>query len=298
MLASPVSDVDRGCKRKKEGARMSPPWPIPSDAISLEINGYPLTYQDVGNGPPIVLVHGSIVDYRIWKPTVAGLSSHFRIIAPSLRHYYPEPWDGIGADFTVEQHAADVVTLIRSLNLGAVHLLGWSRGGAVAVEAARQAPELIKTLILEDGTISLAGEETETMRQARAAAQERVTALRSSVQRGEFEQGARQLVDALNGAGAWSRLPDERRRIMLDNIRTALAAMIVPVPKEDLAALGMPMLLLTGENSPKSYAEFYDMLRNLRECGPTVCIPGAAHMMHLDNPTAFNVAVAKFVSAH
>ena len=163
---------------------------------------------------------------------------------------------------------------------------------------ARQAPELVKTLILEDGTVSLAGEETETMRRARTASQERLSALRSAVQKGEFERGARQLVDALNGPGAWSRLPADRRQIMLDNIRTALGAVNVPVRSEVLAALRMPMLLLTGENSPKSYAEFYDTLRKLRECGPTGVIPNAAHMMHLDNPIAFNEAVAAFVSSH
>lgn len=257
-----------------------------------------MTYQDVGSGPTIFLIHGSIVDYRIWAPTVSGLSCRFRIVAPSLRHYHPEPWDGIGADFTVEQQAADTAALVRSLKLGQVHLLGWSRGGAVALEMARQAPELIKTLILEDGSVSLAGEETETMRRARTASQERLGALRSAVQSGEFERGARQLVDTLNGPGAWSRLPADLRQMMLDNIRTALGAVNVPVRSEVLAALRMPMLLLTGENSPKSYAEFYDTLRKLRECGPTTVIPNAAHMMHLDNPIAFNEAVAAFVSSH
>ena len=112
---------------------MAPHWPIPNDAKWFEVNGYPMTYQDVGSGPTIFLIHGSIVDYRIWAPTVSGLSPRFRIVAPSLRHYYPEPWDGVGADFTVEQQAADTAALVRSLKLGQVHLLGWSRGGAVAV---------------------------------------------------------------------------------------------------------------------------------------------------------------------
>ena len=275
---------------------MSPRWPIPRDAKWLEVNGYPLTYQDAGSGPTIVLIHGSIVDYRTWEPTVAGLSSRFRVVAPSLRHHFPESWDGVGADFTIEQHAADVAALVRSLAVGQVHLLGWSRGGLVAVEMARQVPELIKTLILEDASIIVAGDETDAMRQAKAAAENRMNALKSDIQRGEFEVGAQQLVDALNGIGAWSRMLPERRQIMLDNIRTALADTRNPIPKEALAALRMPMLLLTGENSPKSYAEFYDTLRKIRECGPTVVIPKAAHLMHLDNPVAFNAAITKFVS--
>lgn len=277
---------------------MSPPWSIPNDAEWLEVNGYPMTYRDLGNGPTVVLVHGSIVDYRIWEPTVAGLSSRFRVIAPSLRHYFPEPWNGVGTDFTIEQHAADVTALVRTLAVAPIHLLGWSRGGLVAVEMARQAPELIKTLILEDGTLSLAGEETGTMRLAKAAADNRRRTLKLAIQSGEYEQGAQQLIDALNGAGAWSRMPPDRRQMMLDNVHTALADLRMPIPSEALAALGMPMLFLTGENSPSSYAEFYETLRQIRECGPTVVIPNAAHMMHIDNPVAFNAAITRFVAEH
>jgi pimeloyl-ACP methyl ester carboxylesterase len=86
--------------------------------------------------------------------------------------------------------------------------------------------------------------------------------------------------------------------MMLDNIRTALADVRNPVPRDALAALKMPMLLLTGENSPRSYSEFYEVLRNICRCGPTVVIPRAAHLMHLDNPSAFNEAVMQFVSKY
>lgn len=277
---------------------MLPPWPIPSDANWVEVNGYPMTYQDAGQGAPIVLLHGSIMDYRTWRPSVTGLAPRFRVIAPSLRHYFPEPWAGVGSDFTIEQQAADVAALITVLNLGQVHLLGWSRGGLVAVELARQSPELVNTLILEDGTMSLAGPETEVMRQAKTAAENRLAALKSAIQRGESVQGTQQLVDALNGTGAWARMPAERRQMMLDNVRTALADVRNPIPPETFAALNIPILLLTGENSPKSYAEFYESLRKIRTCGPTIVIPNAAHLMHLDNPAAFNAAVTAFVSAH
>jgi esterase len=274
---------------------MSIRWPIPSDAKCLEVNGYPITYQDAGSGPTVVLVHGSITDYRTWEPTVEGLSSRFRVIAPSLRHYFPEPWDGVGSDFTIEQHAADIATLVRSLAVGQVHLLGWSRGALVAVETARQAPELIKTLILEDGMVSLAGEETESMRLANASTDQRLNNLKSNIQRSEFERGAQELVDALNGSGAWLRMPPDRRQMMLDNIHTGVAGARKPIPREVLSALKMPMLLLTGENSPKAYAEFYDTLRTIRICGATVVIPNAAHLMHADNPVAFNEALMSFL---
>jgi pimeloyl-ACP methyl ester carboxylesterase len=73
----------------------------------------------------------------------------------SLRHYYPERWDGVGTDFSIEQHAQDVAALIKKLNLGKVHLVGHSRGGAVVIEVAKLNPEVIRTLVLPDASIQM-----------------------------------------------------------------------------------------------------------------------------------------------
>ncbi|MCJ2115670.1 hypothetical protein MKK65_03510 [Methylobacterium sp. J-001] len=74
------------------------------------MQGYPLAYQEAGSGEPIVLVHGSLGDYRIWYAQVPVLSKQYRVLSLSLRHYYPERWDGVGEDFSISQHAADVAT--------------------------------------------------------------------------------------------------------------------------------------------------------------------------------------------
>jgi esterase len=130
----------------------APKWPLPEGVKSVEVNGYDMAYQEVGSGPPLVLVHGAMTDYRYWYMLVPEFAKNYRVIAVSLRHYYPEKWDGKGDDFSYEQHAADVAALIKKLDLGKVHLLGHSRGGGVVVNVAKTHPEVIKTLILADAT--------------------------------------------------------------------------------------------------------------------------------------------------
>src|SRR4051794_19863586 len=102
----------------KEAAK--PGWSIPSDVKSAQINGYRIAYKDEGQGAAIVFVHGANADYRSFAPQIAALASSYRVIAPSLRHYYPERWNGEGSDFSIEQHAADVAALIGMLDLGKV----------------------------------------------------------------------------------------------------------------------------------------------------------------------------------
>ena len=58
------------------------------------INGSDMAYLEVGEGSPLVCVHGSLGDFRIWSRVLGPLSRRHRVIARSLRHFFPEHWDG------------------------------------------------------------------------------------------------------------------------------------------------------------------------------------------------------------
>ncbi len=175
---------------------MIAPWSIPSDAKCLQVNGYPIVYRDAGKGVPLVLVHGSLTDYRVWQSNIDVFSAKHRVIAPSLRHFYPEPWDGAGGSFSVQQHAEDIAIFARTLNLGKVHLLGWSRGGSVVVEVAKHHPEIVRTLIFEDGGIELPVEETPESAEAAAFTTTLLQTLRSNIRRGDLPRAASAFVEA------------------------------------------------------------------------------------------------------
>jgi len=197
-----------------------PSWSVPSDVKSELINDYRIAYKDEGQGTAIVFIHGANADYRSFAPQVAALASSYRVIAPSLRHYYPEKWNGEGSDFSVAQHAADVAALIRRLNLGKVHLVGWSRGGAVAIEIAKAHPDLVRTLVMEDGVILMPVVETPERRNAAELRAKTNKAIEEHLLAGDPNKAAEVLVDALTGAGAWQRLPEPRKQVVLDNIHT------------------------------------------------------------------------------
>lgn len=278
---------------------MTAGWPIPADALTVEVNGYPYAYRQAGSGVPVVLIHGSIGDYRVWTSQLSALSKRNCVICPSLRHYYPEPWSGEGGKFSIEQHGADVAAFIKALNLGKVHLLGWSRGGAVVNEVAKRAPEVIRTLILEDGTIDIASVDSPTMHAAQVEFTARFDRLKAAIRSGDLEGGARAFYDVAGGPGTWDRLPQSRRQSALDNLRTALAEGGRPTTTlEEVAAYAFPILALRGERSPERYELTYQAMRTAKEIAPTVVIPKAGHAMHLDNPVAFNGAVEAWLATH
>jgi pimeloyl-ACP methyl ester carboxylesterase len=126
-------------------------WSLPPGVKFLRVNGYDMAYVERGAGVPVVLVHGSLSDYRYFAAQMEPFSARHRVISVSLRHYYPEHWDGNGSDFSYQQHAADVAAFIQALNAGPVHLIGHSRGGTVAMFVANAHPELVRSLVIAEG---------------------------------------------------------------------------------------------------------------------------------------------------
>jgi hypothetical protein len=192
----------------------APKWKLPEGVKSIEVNGYDMAYQETGSGSPLVLVHGALTDYRYWYLLVPEFAKNYRVIAVSLRHYYPEKWDGNGADFSYEQHAADVADFIKKLNLGKVHLLGHSRGGGVVVNVAKAHPEVIKTLVLADATgfESMLPKTAEDEKVANFSKELRET-LQKNLSDGNIDLAAQMFVDSLNGPGTWAGRPPELRQV-------------------------------------------------------------------------------------
>jgi pimeloyl-ACP methyl ester carboxylesterase len=118
---------------------------------SLRVNGYDMAYVERGSGPPMVLVHGANSDYRFFSEVMDAFAARHRVISVSLRHYYPERWDGKGADFSMRQHVADMAEFIRKLGAGPVHLVGHSRGGTLALYLAHAHGDLVRTVAISEG---------------------------------------------------------------------------------------------------------------------------------------------------
>jgi pimeloyl-ACP methyl ester carboxylesterase len=266
------------------------------------VNGYPLAYVEAGTRTPaLLLVHGSINDYRSFEQQVTPLSTHAKTIAVSLRHSYPERWDGVGDGFSVEQHAEDLAAFIEAQAQGPMHVLGHSRGGAVVLQLALTHPEAVRTLILADpgGLEALLPPSPEGEAMARQSS-EMFARLRDNLAKGDEAAALERFVEDLSGPGAWARRTPAQRQVMLDNIRTGPACAQRPsFTPAQIASLAMPILPVTGSGSPSRYRLMLDAMRKLNSgVAPLATIEGAAHAMHRENATAFNSAVRDFIAVH
>src|SRR5438132_2525585 len=116
----------------------------------FRVNGYDMAYFEVGQGAPLVLVHGTLGDFRTWNSVVGPLSKKYRLISVSLRRFFPEHWDGTGDDYKMAQHVSDVIAFIEQIEPGPVDLMGHSRGGHIGFRVSEQRPDLLRKLVLAE----------------------------------------------------------------------------------------------------------------------------------------------------
>ena len=115
---------------------------LPSSKI-ITIDGEPIHYADEGQGEPIVLVHGTFGNLRMWKDWVAALGSHYRIIRfdrPPYGLSGPDPNGRYGAEREVEI----IEALTDQLGLDKFYLVATSSGGVSVTQYAAKHPERIK----------------------------------------------------------------------------------------------------------------------------------------------------------
>lgn len=257
---------------------------------TAEIGGYALSYTEYGEGAPLVLVHGSLSDSRYWKSQMAPLGRSFRVLAVCLRRYWPEAWDGEGGGFSVAQHAADVLEFIDRVAGQPAHLLGHSRGGRVALEAALTQPDALRSLTLADPGLPLPGDDD-----ARGGFRQRALEL---IRDGAVEEGLALFVDTVTGPDTWQRMVPWFKDMVRDNVGTLFGqARETPatLSPAQIGSLTLPTLLIGGALSPAPYPAVLDALEQWLPQSQRVTITGSSHGMNLGNPRAFNGAIESFL---
>lgn len=110
---------------------------------TIDVDGIPLAYDDVGEGPVVVLLHAGVADRRMWQHQVTALRERYRILNVDLPGYGDSglPPDGYA------KHEA-VAGLLTALDVGQAALVGCSLGGAVALDVALAYPDRVRALAL------------------------------------------------------------------------------------------------------------------------------------------------------
>jgi pimeloyl-ACP methyl ester carboxylesterase len=252
----------------------------PREAVDLDI-------VDDGRGSPVVFCHGGASDRRYWEPQRPDVVARYRFVAYSQRRPTAEDPPDV--------HTDDLVMLIRGLEAGPVHLVGFS--SATALRAAIRAPDAIRSLTILEPNVPWLLERDADGQAILAAWQADNERLRAATS--DADERARLWFELVNnrGAGTFDAQPAPFRRMWLENFGSRSSSRSpAPLTCGQLATIGMPTLVLATEYGMTFSRRIAEEVAGCITASELVVIPDATHFVSYQAPDRFNRVVLDFLA--
>ncbi len=263
------------------------------DCGFVDVDGATLYYECVGAGEPLVLIHGGSIDRRMWDPQFTSLARSYRVIRYDVRGHGLSPSPPISYyDFE------DLSALLTHLGVESAHICGLSMGGRIAIDFAVAHPEMTRSLI---------------------AVGPAYTGFR--FQGDDWQAYLDDLLPAYNAGDAaacreiflkaWTIGPKREAAEVAPQVLARVREMLVygwddsrnlgrtlpttPIAAEVLGEIDLPALLVLGELDMSDIELAVETLHRELPQSTLVTIPGAAHMVNLEQPALFDQALVSFL---
>lgn len=244
----------------------------------------------------LILIHGFPLSADMWLPQLARVPLGWQIVAPDVRGFRgmgPAFEDAFLQGASVDDYADDILALMDHLDLDKAAIGGLSMGGYVAMALALRAPKRVSHVILADTKMTADTEEARAGRDATRALVEkdgpgavatamlpRLVGERTKREQPDLLEALRHLIEMnrtesiVGGLTALKHRPDRTAALATVRVRTLVICgaedVMTPVADSEAIARTIPGAEL-------------------------VVIPGAGHMSNMEQPAAFNDAVARFL---
>lgn len=260
---------------------------------TLETNGARIYYEVDGTGAPVIMLHAGIANLRMWDGQVAALKDAYRVIRYDLRGFGRTDTDAV--EFS---NRADVAAVLDHLGERSAHVVGLSRGAAIALDFVIEYPDRARSLVAAAGGIG--------GYQSPDAAPESI-----------FEQPEKWWE-----AKDWERLAEWETNYWVEGptespgrVDPALRALVhdwiltnYQAEKEEgkpqvldppavgrLSELRLPVLVLYGTLDDAGTSESMRHLAGIVPGARVEAFEGTAHMLNLEQPEKFNGLLRQFL---
>jgi len=262
-----------------------------------DVNGTRLYYEVAGTGHPLLLIHGGLVDRRLWDDQFNVFAQHYQVIRFDVRSF------GDSAPITAETPPysleEDLYSLLKFLGIEKTYVLGLSMGGAIAINFTLMYPEMVDALI--PVAMGLSG--FEPAEEDRASEAEVYEAIRSGNVARAVELTLRFWTDGP------MRTPEQVNPAVREKVR-AMTTRNFERPEDEnatppraleppaisrLSEIHVPTLIIFGDQDVRDILKIADILEREIPGAKKVVIPGTAHHLNMEKPEEFNRIVLDFL---
>lgn len=260
--------------------------------MKTKTNGISINYEIEGSGPWLVFSHSLACSIDMWRPQIAAFKNRYTCLSFDTRGHGGS--DVPGGGYTLEQMADDLHGLLTNLQVQQPHFVGLSMGGMIGMTYALKYPGSLRTLVLCD-TASRFPAEVKPLWEGRiktATEQGMAPLLDSTLKRWFTEDGLAQ-------GGA---VIEEVKRMILSTPPLGYAGCCHAIPQIDatdrLKEIQAPIQVIVGEQDAGTPVAMSRAMHAAAPASELVIIPQASHLSNLEQPEAFNRALAEFLAKH
>ena len=271
----------------------------PDERGFVAVPGGRLYYECYGAGEPLLFVHGHSLDRRMWREQIDAFAGRYRVIVYDARGYGRSSAQREEFLFT---HADDLVALLDALGIEKAHVAGLSMGGFIVGDLLAMYPERLRSATLSSGHIRSTPSVNEPMTPDEIAAKEASIAAvrRQGVRRmkrdwharlmasggSQRERMRRPLWRMIRRWSAWQPLHHE---VHCYYAREAMQRLRERQP-------AVPTLFLEGASPAGGTPQPHAMAAFLPD-SRFVVLPDCGHMLNMEQPAAYNEALAAFLDS-
>jgi pimeloyl-ACP methyl ester carboxylesterase len=256
-------------------------------------DGTRIAYQRCGDGPPLVLVHGSADDHSMWTGLLPALGARFTVYALDRRGRGASSATN-GASYAIEHECADVAAVVDAVGEPA-HLLGHSYGALCALEAALRTRNLRSLVLYEPpiptppGSVICPPDTLAKMATLLEAGDREETVLTFAREIAHLPEAE---ISAARSTPEWQTSVAAAHTIVYE----ARAVEGYTFDPERFRELTTPTLLLLGSESPPFLKAATESVAAALQNNRLVELPNQGHLAMYTNPQLFLSEVTQFLS--
>lgn len=249
-------------------------------------------FDDVGDGEPVVFVHGHPFDRSMWDPQLDAFSDRHRVIAADLRGYGESTV--VSGTTTLGTFADDIAALLDHVAIDRAVLCGLSMGGQIVMEFVRRFPHRVRGLVFADTSATAETAEGKAGRYG----------LADRLQREGMTAYADEVLPKMVAPANIDAMPGVAKHVstMMRNTSPVGAAAALrgravrPDYRELLASLTTPTLVVVGAEDEFTPVEVARDIHDRIADSSLAVIPGAGHLPNLERTEEFDAVLRDFLN--
>jgi pimeloyl-ACP methyl ester carboxylesterase len=263
-------------------------------------DGVRLYYEEAGSGTTVIFVHELAGDHQSWEPQMRFFSRRYRCVAYNARGYVPSDVPEDVASYSQERARDDVIAVLDHLKVDKAHVVGLSMGGFATLHVGLAYPGRTRSLVVAGCGYGAQPGEEETFRAECEGAARRFE-MDGAAAAMKYGEGPTRIRFMTKDPRGWRAASEAFASRPLEGVARTLRGVQMRRPLlyqlvDELRRLDVPTLVMTGDEDDPCLEAAILLKRNIARAG-LVVLPRSGHAINLEEPDAFNAAVADFLAA-